>query len=341
MDRTLMTSPDIAGDSRTRGPVLSLDGLSVTARGRDGADLRIVERVDLDLHVGERVALVGESGSGKSVTARAVLGLHGGLRIGGRVVLRGRDITGLSEREMTGVRGREIGMVFQNPMGALDPLLSVGAQVAAPLRLAGQSRRSARDRARALLCELGVPDAARRMRAYPHEFSGGMRQRVVLAMALAGDPAVLLADEPTTALDVRAQEQVLATLDQVARERDLSVLFITHDLASVAGFADRVAVMYAGRVVHTDPVDAVFADPAHPYTRGLLRALPRVDRVMPELHGMAGTTPHPAARPGGCAFHPRCPRRMPRCEIELPALVGSPQAGTVACHLFSEHGGQP
>jgi peptide/nickel transport system ATP-binding protein len=334
--RVMSTATAEPSTPLNRQPVLSLEGLSVTAVGADGVPIRIVEQVDLDLHPGERVAMVGESGAGKSVTARAILRLDAKLTIGGRVLLRGRDLVGLSEREMTRVRGRQIAMVFQNPMGALDPLMTVGAQVTEPLRRAGSSRRAARERAQSLLSELGVPDAAQRMRAYPHEFSGGMRQRVVLAMALAGEPAILLADEPTTALDVRTQEQVLTTLDQVTRERHLSVLLITHDLATVAGFADRVVVMYAGRVVHTDPVDAVFADPAHPYTRGLLDALPRIDQVATRLRGIDGTAPHPSDRPPGCVFQPRCAQRMAKCESERPEFVSTPHGGTVACHLFSD-----
>jgi oligopeptide/dipeptide ABC transporter ATP-binding protein len=286
--------------------------------------------------------MVGESGAGKSVTARAILRLDRQLTIGGQILLRGRDLVTLSEREMTRVRGREIAMVFQDPMGALDPLMTVGDQVVEPLRQAGAGRGAGRGAAQLaaqrLLFELGVPDAARRMRAYPHEFSGGMRQRVVLAMALAGEPAVLLADEPTTALDVRTQEQVLTTLDQVTRERKLSVLLITHDLATVAGFADRVVVMYAGRVVHADPVDAVFAAPAHPYTQGLLDALPRIDRPTTRLRGIDGTAPHPSDRPPGCVFQPRCSQRLAICETEQPVFVATPQGGRVACHLFAEPG---
>jgi oligopeptide/dipeptide ABC transporter ATP-binding protein len=317
-------------------PLLALRELSVTACGPTSQPVRIVDRVNLTLAPGERVAMVGESGSGKSATARAILRLDRELSIGGQILLRGRELTSLTERELTRVRGREIAMVFQNPMGALDPLMTVGAQVAEPLRQAGVARREAASRARGLLDELGVPDAARRMRAYPHEFSGGMRQRVVLAMALAGGPSVLLADEPTTALDVRAQEQVLTVLDTVARERNLAVLLITHDLATVAGFAERVVVMYAGRIVHTDPVDAVFAEPAHPYTAGLLAALPRADQPPTRLRGIDGSAPHPADRPPGCAFHPRCPRRMPVCDDVAPELVAAPAGGQVACHLFTD-----
>jgi oligopeptide/dipeptide ABC transporter ATP-binding protein len=316
-------------------PLLELRGVSLTVPLPNGGDLRIVDRVDLALQDGERLALVGESGSGKSATARAILRLDPRVRIGGQILLRGQDLTGLTQREMARLRGRELTLVFQDPAAALDPLMSVGAQVMEPLRLAGVPRRLAQARARDLLSDLGVPDAGRRMRAHPHEFSGGMRQRVALAMALAGDPSVLIADEPTTALDVRAQEQVLTMLHRVAHERRLSVVLITHDLATVAGFADRVAVMYAGRVVHVDPVDDLFAAPAHPYSRGLLRALPRLEEVRGRLRAIEGAPPHPSDRPAGCVFHPRCPLRVGECESVVPDPVATPAGGTVACHLFT------
>ena len=310
--------------------LLSLRDFSVaTATG-----VRIVDGVDLDLYPGERLAMVGESGSGKSATARAILRLDHTLRIGGSATLRGRELTTLSERELARVRGRDIAMVFQDPMGALDPLMCVGDQVAEPLRYAGMPRRAAWGRARELMMELGIPAAADRMKAYPHEFSGGMRQRIVLAMALAGEPSVLLADEPTTALDVRAQAQVLAVIDAAARERNLAVVLITHDLAMVAGFADRVAVMYSGRVVHVDTAQAVFDRPAHPYTAGLLHALPRMDRPPARLVGIDGSPPHPGDRPSGCAFHPRCAQRLTRCAGTRPPVAPSPDGGLVACHLY-------
>ncbi|MCF7547533.1 ABC transporter ATP-binding protein [Pseudonocardia sp. WMMC193] len=306
--------------------LLAVRGLTV-----DAGDVRLVDGVDLSLRAGERVALVGESGSGKSVTARALLRLDRGLRLGGSVRLGGTDLLALSDKEMSAVRGRRVGMVFQDPMGALDPLQTIGEQVAEPLRLRGLRRREAHERARALLDDLGVDRAAERMRAYPHEFSGGMRQRVVLAMALIGEPEVLVADEPTTALDVRVQAQVLRLLDTVCAERGLGVLLITHDLGVVAGFAERVVVMYAGRAVEAQPIRPLYAAPAHPYTAGLLRAVPRVDRLGERLEPIPGAPPSPAARPGGCAFHPRCPVALDRCATEVPAWTG-----VAACHLLEE-----
>ena len=314
-------------------PLLSLRDVSI-ATGPKDARTSLVEGFSLDLATGDRVALVGESGSGKSVTARAILRLDPGFTVDGRILLDGSDLLSLGPKAMTAIRGHRIGMVFQDPMGALNPLMTIGAQVAEPLRVAGMGKAEARRLTRDTLEELGVVNAAQRMDAYPHEFSGGMRQRVVLAMALVGNPSVLIADEPTTALDVRVQEQVLALLDRVSRDRGLAVLLITHDLGTVAGFADRVAVMYSGRKVDEGSVDQLFANPAHPYTRGLLKAVPRIDQAVDRLATIPGAPPHPANRPGGCAFHPRCAFAMDVCRTEVPALRVTPAGGKVACHLF-------
>jgi peptide/nickel transport system ATP-binding protein len=270
------------------------------------------------------------------VLARAVLGLDQEIEVSGEIRVGDESLAGASERRLQAIRGRRVAMVFQNPMGALDPLMSIGAQLAEPLRYRGLTGRAARAQAAALLSDLGIPDAARRLRSYPHEFSGGMQQRVALALALASEPEILLADEPTTALDVRAQEQVIELIDEVTRERGLSVLIISHDLSLVAGFADRVAVMYAGRIVHDDPVDAVFDDPAHPYTRGLLGAIPRIDQRPDRLLAIEGTMPSPGRRPGGCAFHPRCPRRFGPCDEVIPPAVRTASGGLVACHLYGQ-----
>jgi oligopeptide/dipeptide ABC transporter ATP-binding protein len=307
--------------------------ISVTSGGQQ---VRLVDGFDLELRRGERVALVGESGSGKSVTARAVIRLDPQLEVAGSIRLDGEELLSRSEKEMMLVRRNEVGMVFQDPMGALNPLMTIGAQVAEPLIVAGSSKKDAWRRAREVLDELGVANAAARMKAYPHEFSGGMRQRVVLAIALIGEPKLLIADEPTTALDVRVQEQVLALLDRVSRERGLSVLLITHDLATVAGFAERVAVMYAGRKVHEDNVDAAFREPAHPYTAGLLSAVPRIDRPARRLTTIPGAPPHPAHRPAGCAFEPRCPKRVDACATEVPATQPTAAGGQVACIQYGK-----
>jgi ABC-type dipeptide/oligopeptide/nickel transport system ATPase component len=253
------------------------DRAAVANGGAQTGDLTLVDAVSLTIGAGERVALVGESGSGKSMTAKAIMRLDRSVQLSGSVQVGGTETIGLPERQMRRLRGATMSMVFQDPMTALNPVLTVGAQVAEPLVIRGVGRREAKRRAIELLDQLGVPDAARRSRAYPNEFSGGMRQRVVLAAALIAEPKLLIADEPTTALDVRVQEQVLDLIEQQSRERDLAVLLITHDLAIVAGFAQRVAVMYRGRLVEDRPVDDMFARPDHPYTRGLLGSIPRID----------------------------------------------------------------
>ena len=319
-------------------PLLEVRGLCVDASTASGP-LRLVDGFDLSLFAGDRVALVGESGSGKTVTARAIMRLDPSVRLSGSVRLHGSELLSLGERAMSRVRGRRIGMVFQDPMEALNPLQTIGEQVAEPLQIRGVRRREAWERARLLLEELGVPHAAERMRAYPHEFSGGMRQRVGLAMALICDPDVLIADEPTTALDVRVQKQVLALLDEVTRRRQLAVLLITHDLAVVAGFAARVVVMYAGRKVEERPTRALFESAAHPYTSALLKALPRVDRFTHRLDPIPGFPPTPQTRPSGCAFHPRCPLALEVCSREIPAPASVSGGGSAACHLTpTEHG---
>ena len=262
--------------------VLEISGLTVkvpeSARIDEAqGDLTLVDGVDLTIHRGERLALVGESGSGKSMTAKAVMRLDPTVQLDGSIRINGTEVVGAPERRVRSLRGSAVSMVFQDPMTALNPVLTIGDQVAEPLVIRGVSRREARRRAVEMLDRLGVPDAARRMAAYPSEFSGGMRQRVVMAAALVAQPALLIADEPTTALDVRVQEQVLDLIEQQSRELGLAVLLITHDLAIVAGLAHRVAVMYRGRIVENRPVDQLFATPEHPYTRGLLGSIPRID----------------------------------------------------------------
>jgi peptide/nickel transport system ATP-binding protein len=316
-------------------PLLDLQDLTVDTG--DGG-VRLVDGVGFSIAAGERVALVGESGSGKSVTARALVRLDRDLRLGGRVTFDGRDLLALPDRAMDAVRGAGIGMVFQDPMSSLDPLMTIGDQIAETLRIRGVSAREARARALAVLDELHVERAAERLDAYPHEFSGGMRQRVVIAMALIAEPKLLVADEPTTALDVRVQEQVLDLLDEVCERRGLAVMIITHDLGIVAGFAERVMVMYAGRLVEDGPVDRVFAAPAHPYTRGLIGSVPRIDRSATRLVSIPGTPPAPKSRPAGCPFHPRCTDAVAICRTDRPALR-THAGGRVACHLADVEGG--
>lgn len=262
--------------------VLSIQNLSVCVPervriGGGAGDLMVVEGLTLSICPGERVALVGESGSGKSMTARAILQLDRSLGYDGSIRWDGTELLGAGERRMQRVRGSEISMIFQDPMTALNPVLTIGQQVAEPLIVRGVARREALRRAAEMLDRLGVPKAKERLKAYPGQFSGGMRQRVVMAAALIAEPRLLIADEPTTALDVRVQEQVLDLIETMSREMSLSVLFITHDLAIVAGLANRVAVMYRGRLVEDRPVDELFENPRHPYTRGLIGSIPRLD----------------------------------------------------------------
>ncbi|HKU32014.1 MAG TPA: ABC transporter ATP-binding protein [Arthrobacter sp.] len=264
------------------GALLSIANLTVSLPERQrtitgSGDLTLVEGLSLDIRPGERLALVGESGSGKSLTARSILQLDSALKLEGSITWKGCELLGASRRVLQKVRGAEISMIFQDPMTALNPVLTIGEQVAEPLLVRGVPRRKAYARAVEMLDRLGVPKAKERMRAYPGQFSGGMRQRVVMAAALVAQPQLLIADEPTTALDVRVQEQVLDLLEEQSRELNLAVLFITHDLAIVAGLAQRVAVMFRGRLVEEKPVDELFDHPDHPYTQGLIGSIPRID----------------------------------------------------------------
>ncbi|MGA4538855.1 ABC transporter ATP-binding protein [Uniformispora flossi] len=317
-----------------RATVLTVRGLTVdvpppTRRARS---VRLVDHVDLTLRAGERLALVGESGSGKSVTARALMRLTAGLRVGGSVRLGDRELLTLPDREMARVRGAEIAMVLQDPLTALNPVMTIGDQVAEPLRIRGVPRRAAHAQALEALQRLRVPRAAERLDAYPQEFSGGMRQRVVLAAAMIAQPTLLIADEPTTALDVRVQQQVLDLIAEVSDDMSVAVLLITHDLGAVAGFADRVAVMYAGRMVEERGVDGFFAGPRHPYADALLRSVPRTDGDPARpLSTVPGAPASPTERPPGCAFHPRCVRSEQVCREQLPETVGD-DGERVACH---------
>ncbi|MFD6099918.1 ABC transporter ATP-binding protein [Nocardiopsis flavescens] len=256
-------------------PLLDIRGLTVSYPTPQGP-AQVVRGVDLAVAPGERVALVGESGSGKSVTARSVLRLDPDARTGGRILLEGEDVLEMTPREVRRVRGARAGLVFQDPLASLNPVKTVGWQITQPLRIRGVGRREARRRAVDLLGRLGVADPDRRFDDHPHQFSGGMRQRVVIAIAVIAEPRLLIADEPTTALDVRVQAQVLELMEDLARERGMAVLLITHDLGIVAGFARRVAVMRHGLIVEEADVDRLYASPSHPYTRSLLDAVPRI-----------------------------------------------------------------
>jgi glutathione transport system ATP-binding protein len=309
--------------------VLEVRDLHVTFPG----GVRAVRGVDLSVDRGEVLGIVGESGCGKSAAALAMLGLlPPAARVTGSVRLRDRELLGLPDAQLARVRGKEIAMVFQDPMSALTPVHPVGDQIAETIRIhAGATRAAARARAVELLDLVGIPDPARRAAAYPHEFSGGMRQRVMIAMAIANDPVALVCDEPTTALDVTVQAQVLEVLQVAKRATEAGIILITHDFGVLAGLADRVQVMYAGRVVETGPVDEIYARPRMPYTIGLLQSLPRLDDPHP-LVRIDGVPPAPAALPPGCPFAPRCPIAEERCTKAEPPLerIGAP-GRAVAC----------
>jgi oligopeptide/dipeptide ABC transporter ATP-binding protein len=316
-------------------PALEIRGLRTEFR-IGGQWHAAVRDLSLTLMPDETLALVGESGCGKSVTALSVMGLVQppyGRVAAGQIRLDGRDLTGLSEAAMEKVRGDRMAMIFQEPMTSLNPVMTVGDQVSEALRIhRGLDRKAAMERARLLFEEVKIPSAAQRLNEYPHQFSGGMRQRVMIAIALACDPAVLLADEPTTALDVTIQAQVLGLLADLRAKHGTAVLFITHNLGVVAQIADRVAVMYAGEVVEQGPVNAIFADPRHPYTRALFSAIPRLDQPEQALSAIAGRVPPLDGMPAGCRFAPRCPLRRSGCESEQVLAEVTP-FHAARCHV--------
>jgi len=285
-----------------------------------GKAIHPVDGVSFQVDRGETLALVGESGCGKSLTSLALLRLlppAGRIEPGSAIRLGGEDVLALEGEALRRIRGKRVGMVFQDPMTSLNPVFTVGDQIAEGIRAhADVSRREARERAVALLAEVGIPDPAARATAYPHQMSGGMRQRVMIAIALSSGPELLIADEPTTALDVTVQAQILEILDRLRRSHGLAVLLITHDLGIVAGRADRVAVMYAGRIVEAATTAELFARPSHPYTRGLFASIPTLTGPRTRLTPISGNVPSPAAWPTGCRFRTRCPQAMERCSAE-------------------------
>ena len=322
-------------------PLLSIRDLVTEFDTPDGV-VSAVNGVSYDVFPGETVGVVGESGSGKSVTVMTVLGLISqppGRIAGGEILLEGRDLLRSSAKEMRKVRGDEIAMIFQDPMTSLNPVLTIGDQLSEALLVHnGMSDGEARKRVIELLELVGVPNAEQRYDQYPHEYSGGMRQRAMIAMAIANQPKVLIADEPTTALDVTIQAQVLEVLESAKRETDAGTILITHDLGLIAEMADRVVVMYGGKVVEMGTVEEIFHTPRHPYTLGLLSSLPRLDVDLERLEPIVGSPPSLINLPPGCAFHPRCSlaRGRERCRREVPDLVGVGDGHVSACHYTDE-----
>lgn len=294
-----------------------------------------VAGVSFELAAGETIALVGESGCGKSLTALSIMGLvpsPPGQVTAGEVLLQGQDLLQKSEREMRSVRGKDMAMIFQEPMTALNPLLRIGDQLSEGIRLhEGLSRAEAAKKAVEILGLVGITDPTRRMREYPHQLSGGMRQRVMIAMALACNPRLLIADEPTTALDVTIQAQILHLMQDLQSRLGTAIILITHDLGVVAAMANRVLVMYLGRVVENAPVRDMFLQPLHPYTQGLLGSIPSIKERSGRLQQIKGMVPHPAQRPPGCPFSDRCPYAQVRCAGEEPPLQELPDGRHVAC----------
>ena len=313
--------------------------LTVSGLGVSIGTLTPLDGVSFQANKGEILGLVGESGSGKSLTAMAVMGLLG--RIGGQVstgsiLFDGQELTEIAEPAYRRLRGKRIALISQNPMTSLDPLVQIGAQIDQVSRLhLGLTRSAAKLRSIDLMQQLRIPDAATLHSAYPHQLSGGMKQRIVIAMALAADPDLIIADEPTTALDVTIQAQIIQIMVDLVRDRGLALILITHDMGVVAQACDRVVVLYAGRVAETDLTEAIFANPRHPYTASLIGCIPAHDQPEGTLLGIPGTVPGVLNYPAGCRFHPRCASVMDICSTKIPAMVDL-STGSVACHLHKE-----
>ncbi|KUN85204.1 methionine ABC transporter ATP-binding protein [Streptomyces griseoruber] len=319
--------------------MLDVRDLRVEFRTRDGV-ARAVNGVSWAVDAGETLAVLGESGSGKSVTAQAVMGILDvppGRITGGEVLFKGRDLLRMKEDERRRIRGAEMAMIFQDALSSLNPVVPVGDQLGEMFVVhRGMSRKDARARAVELMDRVRIPAARQRVGDYPHQFSGGMRQRIMIAMALALEPALIIADEPTTALDVTVQAQVMDLLAELRREYRMGLVLITHDLGVVADVADRIAVMYAGRIVESAPVHDLYRAPAHPYTRGLLDSIPRLDRKGHALHAIKGLPPNLMDIPPGCAFHPRCPAARDVCRTDVPPPHPVDEHRGSACHFWRE-----
>ncbi|MBB4938037.1 oligopeptide transport system ATP-binding protein [Streptosporangium album] len=328
-----------AGGALGDEPLLAVDDLHVEFVTRQGV-VKAVNGVSYSLNPGETLAVLGESGSGKSVTAQAIMGILDmpPARVPrGEIRFRGTDLLRLSEDARSQVRGQRIAMIFQDALSALNPVFTVGAQIGEMFRVhRGVSRREAEKKAIELMDRVRIPGAKQRVHDYPHQFSGGMRQRIMIAMSIALDPEVLIADEPTTALDVTVQAQIMELLAELQRESNMGLILITHDLGVVADVADKIAVMYGGRIVENALVHDIYRAPAHPYAKGLLDSIPRVDQKGQELYAIKGMPPNLLAMPSGCAFHPRCPYRQDNCVTEAPPLYEIGPTRSSACHYWRE-----
>lgn len=338
----LGTEPN--GTENKTAALFDVNNLSVQINGQ-GVSFNVVDHLSFQLMAGESLAIVGESGSGKSVSMQALLGLHAGnhnIAVSGSVHLEGQELLSLSKKDMRKIRGERISLIAQDALAAMNPSLTVGFQITEPLMVhRGMSRKDANRRATELLDLVGIPAAASRLNDYPHEFSGGMRQRALIAMGLVLDPDILIADEPTTALDVTIQAQVLDLLNRLRKDLGMALIIITHDMGVVARVAERVLVMYSGTVVESGGVREVFRKPVHPYTEALLRAMPRMDQGDERLFSIAGFPPTPGQLPQGCRFHPRCHYARDECsQAPAPLLEISPSQAT-ACRFWAKNITEP
>ncbi|QNE75137.1 ATP-binding cassette domain-containing protein [Streptomyces finlayi] len=319
--------------------LLEVRDLHVEFHTREGV-AKAVNGVNYSVAEGETLAVLGESGSGKSVTAQAVMGILDmppGKISGGEILFKGRDLLKLKPEERRKIRGQEMAMIFQDALSSLNPVLTVGEQLGEMFVVhRGMSRKDARAKSVELMDRVRIPAAKERVGNYPHQFSGGMRQRIMIAMALALEPDLIIADEPTTALDVTVQAQVMDLLAELQRELNMGLILITHDLGVVADVADKIAVMYAGRIVETSPVHEIYERPAHPYTKGLLRSIPRLDQKGQELYAIKGLPPNLLHIPPGCAFNPRCPKAQDVCRTDVPPLYEVSEDRQSACHFWKE-----
>ncbi|MFF4244403.1 ABC transporter ATP-binding protein [Streptomyces sp. NPDC001822] len=319
--------------------LLEVRDLHVEFHTRDGV-AKAVNGVNYSVAAGETLAVLGESGSGKSVTAQAIMGILDmppGKISGGEILFKDRDLLKLKTEERRKIRGQEMAMIFQDALSSLNPVLSVGQQLGEMFVVhRGMSRGDAKAKAIELMDRVRIPGARQRVGDFPHQFSGGMRQRIMIAMAMALEPSLIIADEPTTALDVTVQAQVMDLLAELQRELNMGLILITHDLGVVADVADKIAVMYAGRIVETSPVHEIYKAPAHPYTKGLLRSIPRLDQKGQELYAIKGLPPNLLRIPSGCAFHPRCPMAQAVCRTDVPPLYTVDEERRSACHFWKE-----